>query len=270
MDKWRKVLSAWDEAQHDPVSIPPDVSGLALEDAVEKIQEWFFENFEDPVHHTPHDSSEGGYQFIWGGPYDTREIIETVFDGLDQDVIEAAVDSIESEGSDWVPSVSRRQPPVDEDWPEPPANADDPAALHAEMLQRIAALEESIQALPPPPAGIGHNNPPEQIEAVPYTPQDQTEIMAAVVVLKTQPVTPTDDGSTAVEAAKVLEEKGGKFRSWLTRQADNFATEFSKESGKALAKWGWPALLALIVERLFDVTAVATKWLAASGIGLPF
>jgi hypothetical protein len=64
MDKWRKVLSAWDEAQHDPVSIPPDIRGLALDDAVEKIQEWFYANFEDPVHSTPYDSSEGGYSML--------------------------------------------------------------------------------------------------------------------------------------------------------------------------------------------------------------
>lgn len=270
MDKWRKVLSAWDEAQHDPVSIPPDVSGLTLDDAVEKIQEWFFENFEDPVHNTPYDSGEGGYQYIWGGPYDASEIIETVFDGIGEDIVRAAIEYIESEGTDWVPSGSRRQPPDDDERPDLQAKHDDPATLHAEMQQRIVDLEEAIRALPAPPAGIGHNNPPERIEPIPYTSRDQTEIMASIVVLKAQPVTPTDNGKTAVEAAKVLEEKSGKFRSWLARQADNFSSEFFKESGKELAKWGSRALFVFFVERLFDVTAHATKWLAASGIGWPF
>lgn len=63
---------------------------------------------------------------------------------------------------------------------------------------------------------------------------------------------------------------GGKFRSWLARQADNFATEYIRESAKELAKWGPRALFALVIERLFDVSTLAMKWLAALGIGLPF
>ena len=33
---------------------------------------WFRERFEDPVEETPYNSREGGYLYIWGGPYDAR------------------------------------------------------------------------------------------------------------------------------------------------------------------------------------------------------
>jgi hypothetical protein len=265
MDKWRKILSPWDEAQHEPVSVPPALDGLGLDAAVEKIQEWFQENFEDPVHSTPYDGGEGGYQYIWGGPYDAREIVEHVFDGIGAEVIEAAVGSIESESTEWVPSSNRRQPPQEDDPP-----SDDPATLHAELQIRLLSLEEATAALSVSPAGIGHNNPPEQIDPVPYTSQDQAEIVAAIGVLKAQPVVPVDEGKSAIEAAKVLEAKENTFRSWLKRQGDNFVTEFTKESGKQLATWGWPALFVFFVESLLHVSKLAAAWLASLGISVPF
>ena len=39
----------------------------------ELMIEWFNQNFEDPAERTPYESAEGGYQWIWGGPYDARE-----------------------------------------------------------------------------------------------------------------------------------------------------------------------------------------------------
>jgi hypothetical protein len=51
-------LSRWDEVQLDPLSQPPDLNGLDQEEAVEVIRAWFLANFEDPVHHTPYESTE--------------------------------------------------------------------------------------------------------------------------------------------------------------------------------------------------------------------
>lgn len=140
-----KVLENWDEVQHDPLTLPPDdFEGMSIEDAVEKIKDWFFENFEDPVHSTPYISAEGGYQYIWGGPYSARDIIENIFaDAASQELIDAAIEELESEGWDWVPSSNRRQPPEED---EPPS--EDASTLHAKMLRRIASLEEAMAQLP--------------------------------------------------------------------------------------------------------------------------
>lgn len=48
----------------------PALEGLSDVGQVEAIANWFLYNFEDPVHHAPHDSREGGYIFVYGGPYD--------------------------------------------------------------------------------------------------------------------------------------------------------------------------------------------------------
>ncbi|MET3972872.1 hypothetical protein ABIB94_007871 [Bradyrhizobium sp. JR7.2] len=37
----------------------------------EVMIQWFSANYEDPAVSTPYESAEGGYQYIWGGPYET-------------------------------------------------------------------------------------------------------------------------------------------------------------------------------------------------------
>jgi hypothetical protein len=55
--------------------------------------QWFHENYEDPAVRLPYESREGGYQWIWGGPYDAREQIGDQFSDIaDEDAIEAAVE----------------------------------------------------------------------------------------------------------------------------------------------------------------------------------
>lgn len=68
---------------------------------------WFFSNYEDPAQHTPHESNEGGYIYIWGGPYDAREELADVFDGyISEEVIEDLVEELESECSVWTGTLS--------------------------------------------------------------------------------------------------------------------------------------------------------------------
>jgi hypothetical protein len=107
--------STWDEIQLDPLSPPPeDFEGVSVNEAVKLIKDWFFDNFEDPVHTTPYDSGEGGYQYIWGGPYEAADVIGNVFaDVASEEIINAAVEAIEHEGLEWVPNERRIQPPED-------------------------------------------------------------------------------------------------------------------------------------------------------------
>lgn len=68
---------------------------------------WFRRRFEDPAVRTPYESREGGYQYIWGGPYDAREELETEFAGtVPEAVIEALADELSGECWEWarVPS----------------------------------------------------------------------------------------------------------------------------------------------------------------------
>jgi hypothetical protein len=91
-----------------PPSDPPDVSAMNHEDAIEAMVGWFFENFEDPAHSTPWD---GGYVYIWGGPYDaTGEIYDAFDEKTCEYAIREAIKQIEDSGWEWVPAENRIQP----------------------------------------------------------------------------------------------------------------------------------------------------------------
>ncbi|SIQ31988.1 hypothetical protein [Acidiphilium rubrum] len=66
---------------------------------------WFHRNFEDPAEKTPHESAEGGYQYIWGGPYDASEELSGEFgDIVSEDLLSKVVKEVQSDGTtDWAP-----------------------------------------------------------------------------------------------------------------------------------------------------------------------
>jgi hypothetical protein len=89
---------------HPPVT-PSRIRRLDREAQVQLIADWFFSLYQDPANETPYNGREGGYLYIHGGPYDAREQIEAEFSGyVDDDIIEAATDFVESDGTlEWAP-----------------------------------------------------------------------------------------------------------------------------------------------------------------------
>jgi hypothetical protein len=254
------VLSNWDEIQLDPVTVPPDdFSGLSQDDAVEQITDWFLANFEDPANSTPYETAEGGYQYIWGGPYDARDVIENVFaDTASEEMIAAAVEFLERTGHEWAPNDGRIQPPDDD-----PPDIRDRDTLYANMLQRIADLERALDKVSAP--GIGHNCPPEPIEEAALAPTDQQDIRRLLAVLKKQLSTPPAADIPALEAeAEKLDGYGKRIRSWLADRGNDFATEAAKEAGKEAGKWAVRLALWGAIVTLLTVYHAATAWLAAA------
>jgi hypothetical protein len=140
----------------------------------ELMIQWFHENYEDPSYSTPRDSGE--FIYIWGGPYDARDEIYSKFGDIVPEVlVEDVIAEVERDGvTDWAPVRK------DDDYDEggtlsAPETLDDfsdersetygsPADLDARKRVSIA-LDELQNALDrPPPIGIGHNRPPEEIE----------------------------------------------------------------------------------------------------------
>jgi hypothetical protein len=260
-------LSTWDEPQLDPLTHPPDLSGLENEEAVEVIREWFLANFEDPAHHTPYISAEGGYQYIWGGPYDARDVMGDVFgEQASEDLIEAAVTEIERDGiTDWAPTDSRRQPPEDDITDETIA---DPHSLHARMLRRIEALEETLGQLAPHHPGIGHNHPPETIEPVPFEDADLQAIRNAVATLKEQPAEPAT-AITAYRAGAQLKAIGERLRDYVIRQGHTFIDEAVKAAGQEFGKRVVQApFWCILAQQLISVSQAVVDWIHS--LGLPF
>lgn len=81
---------------------------------------WFFANYEDPAVRTPYESAEGGYQWIWGGPFEALDVLIEQFPDASYDVIERAVKRIEAQGiTEWAPvEQDGDYDPVDDDGPE--------------------------------------------------------------------------------------------------------------------------------------------------------
>jgi hypothetical protein len=61
--------------------------GVAKNTKLEVMRTWFYENYADPVENTPYESAEGGYIYIWGGPYEPEEELQNEFGGLISDDI---------------------------------------------------------------------------------------------------------------------------------------------------------------------------------------
>lgn len=92
----------------DQGKTPSGLKRLSRAKQREYLLHWFYRNFEDPAQKTPHDSSEGGYLYIWGGPYDANDALATEFgDIVSEDMINEAVEEVESDGIfDWAPGCA--------------------------------------------------------------------------------------------------------------------------------------------------------------------
>lgn len=122
--------------QHEP---PDDGERQAR---IDTLVEWFFERFEDPAHRLPYETAEGGYQWIYGGPYDAREQLEENFPYEAGHVIDAAVDRIESDGlTEWAP-VSKP-----EDYQDP---EDEEAYREDDLNEIVRELDDLISSIPEP------------------------------------------------------------------------------------------------------------------------
>ncbi len=66
------------------------------------MRTWFYQNYEDPVELCPYESAEGGYQYIYGGPYEANEELSSEFGGVvDDDVIEELSDELDDVTPYW-------------------------------------------------------------------------------------------------------------------------------------------------------------------------
>ncbi|MFZ5780405.1 MAG: hypothetical protein ACOY4R_09435 [Pseudomonadota bacterium] len=169
---------------------PAELGKLSREDQLAYLEYWFYTYFEDPANETPYESAEGGYQYIWGGPYDARDELNDEFDGIvPEEVIEDAVKRVEQEGTiEWAPSRnhSDQQDAAAEAAAEQEDDVEQDLDYLIARLERggttsyggpgdqqgreqiradIAGIRETIRS-EGPSGRIGHNNPPPDDEDV--------------------------------------------------------------------------------------------------------
>ena len=81
---------------------PEELKKFSDEEQIEIMREWFHENFENPVEECPFDSREGGYIYVWGGPYYAREELEMEFaEYVDEKLIDTLVKELDSDCTEW-------------------------------------------------------------------------------------------------------------------------------------------------------------------------
>lgn len=74
-----------------------------IRDKQKKImKDWFFSKYENPVEECPYDGREGGYQYIYGGPYEADEVLNNEYSGIfPDDVINELVEELNDECFEW-------------------------------------------------------------------------------------------------------------------------------------------------------------------------
>jgi hypothetical protein len=228
---------------------------LSRQRQFEYMRHWFAERYEDPAQETPYNSEEGGYLFIWGGPYDaSQELQEEFGDIIPYKRIEAVVADVEADGiRDWAPGTrhpdqQQRQDEWEADYEEREpekslsnlirllesgtvtrfGTGSDRAQRQA-IIARLDQLDVALAALKPAHGGLGHNNPPDdgsfpsgEIEKAKFASADIRRELA-----KDEP-----DAITVAKAASRLERALG----WFLKKADTAIEAFAKAVGDTTGK----------------------------------
>ena len=262
---------------------PTDLRDLPLEEQAEFMARWFRALFEDPAELTPHDSSDGGYLYIWGGPYDARDQIGNTFAELaSEEAIEAAIKEVQSDGLfEWAPSSRHPDRRSHEARPSLEnirariaegvrPQLGDPYELETRQhLQRqIDELRAALEEQAPRHGGMGHNQPPEEMTLEPET---VNELIDSTRTMADELATPTPDVSTLAERTGRLE----RVIAWAAAKLDLTVDAFMKRLGDLAAVGVAGGVVALATGRwqvvwikLAEVVKSALSWLDT--VTLPF
>ena len=83
-----------------------DLAEMDATDQLKFMREWFLANYEDPVHSLPYESREGGYIWIFGGPYDPHEELHGKFgEFVPETVIETLGYELLDECHEWAAQI---------------------------------------------------------------------------------------------------------------------------------------------------------------------
>lgn len=69
------------------------------------MRRWFLDRYEDPANETPWDGEDKAYVFVWGGPFDPNDEIQSRFGGIVEfDTMWELIEELWSEvGDEWAP-----------------------------------------------------------------------------------------------------------------------------------------------------------------------
>ena len=135
------------DAMEDETDNPPDMTPEDRRHRIDVLVSWFLERFEDPVERTPYETAEGGFQWIWGGPFYAVEVLSDRFPDEDETIVRDAADEIESNGPvQWAPKPDQEYHATY----DPPADRDAPDVVTADPDTLITRIDRIVEDLPEP------------------------------------------------------------------------------------------------------------------------
>lgn len=265
---------------------PSQLKRMGRERQREYVLSWFYRNFEDPAEQTPHESREGGYLYIWGGPYDAREELWSEFEGiLSEERIEEIAERIERRGTEWAPGPDHpnhasNQEDLDVGDGEDEASGEPDFAaiiqaleggakpkygghvedeLRQELVRRVGVLEEALARSQPAHGAIGHNMPPPDQPS--SDGADMVEpLKGAIQTIEEETAKEDPDAIAVAKAASRLQLIGR----WLAGKGEAAAEGFSSALGKSVGAASGVALVAGasgLLGPLLDAVQGAQNWL---------
>lgn len=229
-------------------------------DAIEAMETWFFDQFEDPQVEMPRDSEEQIFIYPWGGPFEASDVLHGEFSHrFDEATIMAAVEYIERDGTvEWAPSSHGNFYEHPDPEPEEEAEATR-VELTGRILHRLDELEAAIAAMPGQRGNIGHNAPPEEIGLPPYGDEVTAEIKTAIAETRTVLAEVEPDPAALATQSRRFAQWGKKLGAWLAKKGDLAVDEFIKSGVKAIT---WTGALALFGTLADDLISLAQALLA--------
>lgn len=112
---------------------------------LEAMRQWFFARYEDPSSSTPHNGADGGYIFIYGGPFDPNDVIQERFGELvDYNLIEDLIKELQKMpgGHEWAPVERDKIEEYDTALAAAVLSRDDPARF---LMDRLAEINNSMK-----------------------------------------------------------------------------------------------------------------------------
>lgn len=119
------------------------IKGAQEEHQIEAMRQWFYARYEDPANQTPYSSEEGGYMFIWGGPYDPNDVIQERFsEVVEFEVMEKLIrDLWINVGDEWAP-IEHEGEDYYEELSFLVVSREDPLKFLQDRLEQIDAVLE--------------------------------------------------------------------------------------------------------------------------------
>jgi len=144
------------------------------------------------------------------------------------------------------------------------------AALHQEILRRVAAVEDAIAALSVARGGIGHNKSPVPIEDAGFDDHVLRAIESGIAFVRAQHATSTIPPAETREVVDQFRTTGTKTRDYVVKQGDNFVSELVKGGAKltltAAIAAGPLVVLYILALRLMAAADAIQAWLDVFGL----